>query len=48
MCFVSLVPNAVSQQLVREKGEALPDCPEDVSVQPSLSGGAYVLWNPVR
>ena len=29
-------------------GVVLPDYPSDVSVRPNFSGGAYVMWNPVR
>ena len=29
-------------------GVVLPDYPCDVSVRPNFSGGAYVMWNPVR
>ena len=30
-----------------ERG-GVPEAPTDVSAQPSLNGGAFVFWRPVR
>ena len=29
-------------------GEAVPECPVDVTAQPSVNGGLIVFWRPVR